>query len=215
MDPTASSHDRSGRVLGAQQWLGDEHIHRDYELLAQQLQENNPDLAARMRFVDPVIAHYQLRLGAESDMVRAFQRIVRNQNGNDTADFLFLPVNDASATDRNRRGGHWSLLFVDRRTRGEPVAYHYDAYREDSGRGHNDELAAMLARQLGARLEPARMARQPNGYDCGVFVVDGTRALVGRLAQGERPEHEPLHLANLVADRQALQVRLKAHPRLG
>lgn len=48
--------------------------------------------------------------------LRAFHRIVDDGNGNDTADFLFMPVNDASATDLNHRGSRWSLLLVDRRS---------------------------------------------------------------------------------------------------
>ncbi|MDX8470424.1 hypothetical protein RFM26_32735, partial [Mesorhizobium sp. VK23B] len=61
LDPRASSHDRSGLALGATEWLNDEHIQRDYELLAQELQRENPDLAVRTRLVDPLIAHYHLR----------------------------------------------------------------------------------------------------------------------------------------------------------
>ncbi|MCA1479826.1 hypothetical protein I6F37_32915 [Bradyrhizobium sp. NBAIM08] len=207
MDPTASSYGRSRLELGAKEWLGDKHIHRDYELLAEELRRGRPELAALTQFVDPLVAHYQLRFGAEPDMLRAFQRIVYDPNGNDTADFLFLPVNDAM--DPNRLGTHWSLLLLDRNTRGEPVAYHYDSVR-----GHNHEAAAQLARRLRARLESPNMAQQRNSYDCGVFVVDGTRALVRRLAQGERPAHEPLHLDNLVANRRSLQSRL-ADPGLG
>lgn len=123
--PTTSSRDR-GRVLGDKDWLGDEHILRDYQLLTEELRGNDPILAARTRFVDPIIAH-QLRVGTGDDMHRALQRIVQDLNGNDVADFLFLPVNDASATDLDRRGTHWSLLLVDRRDRASPVAYHYDS----------------------------------------------------------------------------------------
>ena len=204
LGPTASSHDRNGRVLGGMEWLGDEHILRDYALLRQELQRDNPDLAARTQFVDPLIALYQLRFGEESDMLVAWQRIIYDRHDNDTADFLFLPVNDAPAP--NRRGSHWSLLFVDRRERARPIAYHYDSII-----GHNDLPAAQLAQRLGAPLESARMAQQQNSYDCGVFVVDGTRALVSTLAQEERPAHEPLHLDNLVADRQGLLVRLRTY----
>ncbi|CDX17088.1 conserved hypothetical protein [Mesorhizobium sp. ORS 3324] len=200
LNPRASSHDR-GLALDATQWLSDEHIQRDYELLAQQLQRENPDLAARTRLVDPLIAHYHLRLGSDNAALRAFQRIVYDRTGNDTADFLFLPVNDASATDPQRRGSHWSLLLVDRRERERPVAYHYDS----AGR-FNAQPAAQLAQRLGARLEPARISQQQNGYDCGVFVLDGTRALVSRLGQSRQPAR--LHLDNLVIDRQALQNRL-------
>ncbi|MCP1755645.1 MULTISPECIES: Ulp1 family isopeptidase [Bradyrhizobium] len=206
MDPTASSYGRSRLELGAKEWLGDKHINRDYELLAEELRRSRPELAALTQFVDPLIAHYRLRFGAEPDMLRALKRIGYDPNGNGP-DFLFLPVNDAM--DPNRPGTHWSLLLLDCHTQGEPVAYHYDSVR-----GHNHEAAAQLARRLRARLESPSMAQQRNSYDCGVFVVDGTRALVRRLAQGERPAHEPLHLDNLVANRRSLQIRL-AHPGLG
>ncbi|WP_244897182.1 Ulp1 family isopeptidase [Mesorhizobium amorphae] len=199
LHPAASLHDGGWLELGASEWLADKHILADYALLAQDLQRDNPDLAARTRLVDPLVALYHLRLGAEILALRAFQRIVHDQRGNDTADFLFMPVSNAQA---DRPGNHWSLLLVDRRVRESPVAYHYD-----SARGYNDQPAAEFAARLGARLEPARMAQQPNSYDCGVFMVDGTRALVRRLAQGHQPA--VLHLDNLVADRQALQNRLR------
>ncbi|MCP3463572.1 Ulp1 family isopeptidase [Bradyrhizobium sp. CCGUVB23] len=197
----APSPDRSGRVLRAREWLGDQHIQRDYELLMQDLQQNNPDLAARTRLVDPLIAHYQLRLGSASVMLAAFQRIV-NVDGNDTADFLFMPVSDASASDPARRGTHWSLLLVDRRNRQSPVAYHYD-----SRWGGNDRHAAMLAARLSAPLQPASIRQQENDFDCGVFVVDGTRALVARLVQ-TNGQHIA-HLDDVVPDRRALQIRLR------
>ncbi|MDH2357873.1 Ulp1 family isopeptidase, partial [Bradyrhizobium sp. SSUT112] len=126
---------------------------------------------------------------------------VDDRNGNDIVDFLFLPVSDASPTDRGRRGEHWSLLLVDRRDRERPVAYHYD-----SARGFNDRPAQRLAERLGANLQAASMRQQNNGYDCGVFVVDGTRALVGRLAVRRQVD---LNLDNLVVDRRALQNRLR------
>ncbi|MER8627829.1 Ulp1 family isopeptidase, partial [Mesorhizobium sp. M1143] len=197
--------DPSGRVLGALQLLGDEHIHRDYQLLEQELQGNNPELAARTRFVDPLVANYHLRLGSESDKLSAFQRIVHNQNGNDTADFLFVPVSDGGKT-LAERGKHWSLLFVDRSDRERPVAYHYDSVS-----GWHDKLAKHLAERLGASLETRvdlpRIAQQSNEWDCGVYVVDGTRALVGRL-QRWQPDLPDLNLNNLVVNRQALQTRL-------
>jgi len=196
---TAPSRD-PGLVLGDTQWLGDEHIQRDYELLERWLRENHPDLAVRTQLVDPLIAHYQVRLAAvDGDARGRFQRLI-DRNGNDTADFLFLPMNDA---DRPRqRGTHWSLLFVDRRNRQRPVAYHYDSIR-----GYNDARAAGLANRLGLSFRPADMAEQQNSYDCGVFVVDGTRALLRGLATGQP---DPLNLKNLGVSRPALQNRLRS-----
>ncbi|MCC8942410.1 hypothetical protein H8A97_41350, partial [Bradyrhizobium sp. Arg62] len=151
-------------------------------------------------FVDPLVAHYQLRLAAVDSEARSrFERLI-DRNGNDTADFLFLPMNDADRLDQ--RGSHWSLLFVDRRNRQRPVAYHYDSIR-----GYNDGGAAKLAKQLGLSLQPAEMAQQQNGHDCGVFVLDGTRALIRGLATGQP---DLLNLGNLSASRPALQNRLRS-----
>ncbi|MFK4532193.1 hypothetical protein ABIA00_000376 [Bradyrhizobium ottawaense] len=191
----------SGLSLGREEWLGDEHILADFTLLQHELERDNPILAGRTRFVDPLIAH-QLREGAHNDMRGALQRVLYDRYGNDTAEFLFLPVNDASGTNR---GTHWSLLLVDRRDRQRPVAYHYDSLG-----GHNDYVAAMLATRLNASQYAASIGQQRNGYDCGVFVVDGTRELVRRLAEGRRPNLR--NLDNVVADRGGLQQRLSAAP---
>jgi len=199
----ASSAGRSGRMLGPTDWLGDEHVQRDYELLRQQLQESNPDLAARTQFVDSLIAQ----------MLRSEFPEVAGQARNwihHTADFLFLPVSDAGAAIE-QRGSHWSLLLVDRRDRENRVAYHYDSLMEYDayGRpvGHNDEFAMTLAGRLEARPQRGPMSQQMNSYDCGVFVLDGTRELVRRLAATPQPD---LSLNNLIVDRQALQDRLRA-----
>ncbi|MFK4532179.1 hypothetical protein ABIA00_000362 [Bradyrhizobium ottawaense] len=191
----------SGLSLGREEWLGDEHILADFTLLQHELERDNPILAGRTRFVDPLIAH-QLREGAHNDMRGALQRVLYDRYGNDTAEFLFLPVNDASGTNR---GTHWSLLLVDRRDRQRPVAYHYDSLG-----GHNDYVAAMLATRLNASQYAASIGQQRNGYDCGVFVVDGTRELVRRLAEEWQPNLR--NLDNVVADRGGLQQRLSAAP---
>ncbi|WP_095203709.1 Ulp1 family isopeptidase [Mesorhizobium carmichaelinearum] len=199
LDTTASSNVPNGSVLDATEWLSDAHIQRDYQLLEEELQTTDPTLAARTRLVDPSVSHL-LRHMAPQDARDTLQSIY-NQN-DAPADFLFLPVNNGTPTTP---GTHWSLLLVDRRKPETRLAYHYDSLQRE---GYNDVPAKQLAGLLNATLAPARMPRQSNDYDCGVFVLDSTWALVGRLLDGERPDREPLHLDNLVADRQALQDRL-------
>ncbi|WP_348649607.1 shikimate kinase, partial [Rhizobium leguminosarum] len=143
--------------LGPTHWLTDYHITADYRLLDQELQGRSPDLAARTRLVNSVIA-YHLRLIPEHEAPGAFQRIVHNQNEDDTGDFLFLPVNDGRAADPDS-GSHWSLLLVDRRDRENPVGYHYDSLG-----AYHRTIATEFAARLGASLRPMRMARQQNGY---------------------------------------------------
>ncbi|XIA63714.1 Ulp1 family isopeptidase [Bradyrhizobium sp. TZ2] len=188
-------------MLGAKEWLADQHIEADYKLLERELQRDNPDLAARTRLVWPAQAHLLRLTDDEIDLL--VQGIVTDDHGNDTADFLFVPVNNGGAGLED--GSHWSLLLVDRREPEGMVAHHYDSSKKQS----NKTCANQLAERLGAKLKTASMAIQRNGWDCGVFVVDATRALVGRFAEGRRPEDELLHLGNLVADRQALRDRLR------
>ncbi|WP_084801384.1 Ulp1 family isopeptidase [Bradyrhizobium sp. Ec3.3] len=192
--------------LRDREWLGDQHITADYMLLEQEWQTDNPDLAARTRFVRPAMAHLLRWTECEIELLTALQAVVEDEHENDTADFLFLPVSNASAADPARRGTHWSLLLIDRRAPEGMIAYHYDSFG-----GSNSSIAEHLSGRLGARLQPARIAQQQNNYDCGVFVLEATRVLVGRLAQRQRPDDELLlHLDNLVVRRKALQDRLSA-----
>ncbi|QGX80501.1 hypothetical protein EB234_29410 [Mesorhizobium japonicum R7A] len=201
--PSGLSNLPRGAVLGATELLGDEHIQRDYEFLEQQLQQADPALAARTRLVDPSVSHL-LRHMEQQDARGTLQSIYDRNAG--PSDFLFVPVNDGVGIDR---GTHWSLLLVDRRDPERAVAYHYDSIQQNEQR-YNDAPARKLATRLDATLVTPDMAQQKNAVDCGVFVVDGTRELVRRLANEERPDQQlPLHLNYLVADRQALQNRLR------
>ncbi|CDX24822.1 Shikimate kinase [Mesorhizobium plurifarium] len=188
-------------ALGATQWLEDDHIAADYAVLGGELHRANPDVAARTRLVEPSVAHL-LRMTEDAAEATAIFHGTAGGGANlsGRADFVFLPLNNAGV---DQGGTHWSLLFVDLRGP-QPLAYHYD-----SSGGQNSPFARQLAARLGARLEPVLMAQQDNDYDCGVFVLDATRALTARLAEAEPPTGRPLHLDTLVADRQALLGRLR------
>ncbi|PBC07535.1 peptidase C48 [Mesorhizobium sp. WSM3859] len=207
--PSGPSNLPRGAVLGPD-LLDDAHISRDYQLLEQNLQAAHPVLAARTRLVDPLVSQ-QLR---RHDRDPQLTLLSIYHHSDIPADFVFLPVNSGNplATVENEgHNEHWSLLLVDRRDPERAVAYHYDSIHQRDGRGYNDAPARELAARLHATtVVTPDMAQQNNAVDCGVFVVDGTRALVQRLANQEWPERQrPLHLDNLVADRQALQNRLR------
>ncbi|MGX1287237.1 hypothetical protein [Bradyrhizobium elkanii] len=155
-------------MLDDEQWLGDEHILRDYQLLEQDLLRHpldipTLDIAARTRLVDPTVAHNLLRSPSDTVVELALQRIVYDDNGNDTADFLFLPVNDADPTDPRCQGNHWSLLFVDRRDRNSPIAYHYDSFW-----GFNETSADHLAGRLGLPGDPVQAGMGPAAERLGL-----------------------------------------------
>ncbi|MCK1326595.1 hypothetical protein IVA94_38625 [Bradyrhizobium sp. 156] len=179
--------------------LEDWHIQEDYRLVRERLQSEHPDLAAKTRFVDPLVSH----LLRDTTDENARRQILQ---GFDTADFLFIPLNDGLPNPSGGLGNHWSLLLVDRRDHDRPVAYHYDSSSNQYNRG----FARRLAERVGADLRDGPISWQSNGYDCGVFVVDGTRMLIGLLALGVLPDHGPLDLKPLVVNRQALQERLTA-----
>ncbi|MBB4380272.1 hypothetical protein [Bradyrhizobium sp. SBR1B] len=85
-----------GLVLGDEQWLGDEHILWDYQLQERDLQrdpQNFPalDIASRTRLVDPTLVHDLLRSSDDAVVEQAFQRLVYDDHGNDTVDFLLMP----------------------------------------------------------------------------------------------------------------------------
>ncbi|TIY04050.1 MAG: peptidase C48, partial [Mesorhizobium sp.] len=182
--PSGSSNLPRGAVLGPD-LLDDAHISRDYQLLEQSLQVDHPALAARPRLVDSLVSQQLRRHDRDPQPT-----LLSIYHHNDVAaDFVFLPVNSGDpmatvATDG--RNEHWSLLLVDRRDPERAVAYHYDSIHQRDGRGYNDAPARELAARLDATtVVTPDMARQNNGVDCGVFVVDGTRALVQRLANQE------------------------------
>ncbi|MER8428057.1 hypothetical protein [Mesorhizobium sp. M1403] len=111
-------------MLGAD-LLSDAHIHRDYRLLEQDLQEAHPALAARTRLMDASVSHLLRRHDVDVQ-----SRLLSIYHQNDApADFVFLPVNRADPMDPApdlQRIHHWSLLLVDRRDPERAAAYHYD-----------------------------------------------------------------------------------------
>jgi len=155
---------------------------------------DHPELAARTQFVRPLIAHYQLRFGTAIDMLGAIQRMMPR-----------IPI--AAATI----GRCYSLIAA----RGESRLLITTTLSGDTTtrrqRSTHDGWA-------GARLESPGMAQQRNSYDCGLSLVDGTRALVRRLSQGQWPGHEPLQSCRHGRNRAAathIQYRKPIHCGLG
>ncbi|NEJ25726.1 hypothetical protein GR247_37440 [Rhizobium leguminosarum] len=193
-------------VLGATEWLGDEHIHEDYNRLARDLRQTYPGLAAQTSFVPPAVVKVLINTEAE-DLQETLRGLYVNDAGQEQR-FLFLPVNNANNSAAS--GTHWSLLFVDRQHPQGQQAIHYDSL-PGSGQG---VIARNLARKLEEeiRYQEGQMAQQVNGYDCGVSVLEATRELVTRLANSQPRERASLDLRSVVADRTALLARHGARP---
>ena len=92
-------------------------------------------------------------------------------------DLLFIPLNDADATNARQRGTHWRLLVFCKSTQ----TFHlYDS----SSRSTGGEDFGAQANALVARLSPFLISddsshqkrqepcpQQVNGYDCGMYVI--------------------------------------------
>jgi hypothetical protein len=189
-------------LLGDEEWLDGNHVDAGMGYLAAQLRRANPQVAARTRFVS-VQASLELRaLGDEFAQYR--QSLVSRfygEEGQDTADYLFLPINNGVDFFG---GSHWSLLFLDRSNRAAPRGYHYDSL---PGSGSEQiRIAADLAARLGAGLHyfDGHMAEQSNGYDCGIAVLAATRSMIDRLS-GEGLDDAALDLSAVAIDRVAVQ----------
>jgi sentrin-specific protease 8 len=127
--------------------------------------------AASRRFVQPASVFMAACGVAGADLAA-----ILHQLHLDTADVVYLPVNNNDRPDRAYGGSHWSLLQFRRATNS---IHHYDSYG-----GHNDgvarRIAAAFAEALGAA--PAFVAesaapQQSNSFDCGIFVICVTEAL--------------------------------------
>ncbi|WP_322886796.1 hypothetical protein U8C31_27560 (plasmid) [Sinorhizobium medicae] len=188
-----------GAWLGDREWLWEDHIRRDFELISREVQINHPRLAAITGLADP--SQVPMLLGPGRDTARRY--MARNLYGHENAaNFVFIPVSNADPLgDPDRRGTHWSLLLLNRSDRDSPpVAYHFD-----SANGFNIPTAERIADSLLAtEVIQMEMTEQQNGRDCGVFLLEAARALIERLAQGQS-----LNLTNLAPDRRALQARLR------
>ncbi|TIL47329.1 MAG: hypothetical protein E5Y73_34455, partial [Mesorhizobium sp.] len=192
-------------ALGPTEWLGDEHIHADYNRLARDMRQTYPEFAAQTSFVPPAVVH--MLVNAEADNLQDTLRGLYVNDPGQEPRFLFLPVNNANSATA---GTHWSLLFVDRKHPQGQQAVHYNSLT-GSGQG---VIARNLARKLGEETwyQEGQMAPQGNGYDCGVSVLEATRELVSRLANSQPPEGASLDLRSVVADRTALLARHGARP---
>jgi hypothetical protein len=159
--------------LGEMEWLHDKHVEFYGKMLHADLTRTNPGLAAQIRFVEPSEA-LMLRAG-DAELAKDFLQEWR------TSPYLFVPVNDGGGTSE---GSHWSLLFVDRRRPDAPQFLHYNSL---PGPGHS-KVAQEIAAKIGnGNVTSAPMARQPNNYDCGVFMLSGIHRLTDRLAHGGIP----------------------------
>ncbi|OEL34176.1 NEDD8-specific protease 1 [Dichanthelium oligosanthes] len=103
---------------------------------------------------------------------------------------VLLPVNDNPDASVPEGGSHWTLLVLDNATGGAsgPRFVHHDSIRGAPNLPVATRLADAL-RPLLQQSDSGRRAavpvvegptpRQPNGYDCGVYVMAVARAICG------------------------------------
>lgn len=99
-----------------------------------------------------------------------------------TRQVVFIPVNDAQEPGVSNCGSHWSLLVY---FRASDVFYYMDSVRNSS---NNRPYALNMAKNVypvlkeGARIDSLKFidlesSVQPNGFDCGMYVISNAEAL--------------------------------------
>ncbi|KAL6653383.1 hypothetical protein ACP70R_008961 [Stipagrostis hirtigluma subsp. patula] len=101
---------------------------------------------------------------------------------------VLLPVNDNPDVSLPEGGCHWTLLVLDNASPSAPRFVHHDSLRGAPNLPAATRLADALRPLLadastGSRrrvpLVEGPTPRQPNGYDCGVYVMAIARAICG------------------------------------
>ncbi|KAE8269704.1 hypothetical protein A4X09_0g2617 [Tilletia walkeri] len=97
--------------------------------------------------------------------------------------FNILPISDAYASNSNTISSHWSLLLIH-----SPSSFsHLTTYHLDSLDPHNSQAAARCTANFASAFDKMptsirgvgkKMEAQENAWDCGIYVLSLTQALV-------------------------------------
>lgn len=134
------------------------HFHFRYLLL------KHPEWKSLATFVMPCTVQFIQTYPME--MVKESMYDLKMDNFN----FIFFPMSDIDRC--SRRATHWSLLYFDR-TRPVPKFLHFDSMNQ-SNKSNAKALASKICELYGISdhsIEFIHGVRQPNGYDCGVYVM--------------------------------------------
>ena len=102
----------------------------------------------------------------------------------DSKALIFIPVNDHQDVEKSG-GSHWSLLVFCRPT---AICYYFD-----SSHGSNKKSAMEIFYKFkplfkceAAKVEEQPTPQQPNGYDCGVYVMSFTEYIANAFTAKEK-----------------------------
>ncbi|CAD6222131.1 GSCOCG00000745001-RA-CDS [Cotesia congregata] len=153
-------------LLKNSHWLNDAIIGFYFEYLEQTLESN--DNSKNIKLFSPEVTQLLKMTDQEFPFIST------------DMDYIFFPLNNCKNSDA-AGGSHWSLLVY---SKAEKTCFHFD-----SAHGNNNSEARSfglkISKQLhgdeAARFKNVQCPQQDNGYDCGIFVLCFTDAILEHL----------------------------------
>ncbi|KAH0564399.1 hypothetical protein KQX54_011883 [Cotesia glomerata] len=153
-------------LLKDSHWLNDAIIGFYFEYLEQTLESN--DNSKNIKLFSPEVTQLLKMTDQEFPFIST------------DMDYIFFPLNDCKKSDA-AGGSHWSLLVY---SKAEKTCFHFDSAHGNNNteaRSFGLKISKQLLGDETASFKNVQCPQQDNGYDCGIFVLCFTDAILEHL----------------------------------
>ncbi|XP_074111960.1 sentrin-specific protease 8 [Cotesia typhae] len=165
--------DRDVFLLKDSHWLNDVIIGFYFEYLEQTLEASN--ISKNIKLFSPEVTQLLKMTAQEFPFIST------------DMDYIFFPLNDCKKSDA-AGGSHWSLLVY---SKNEKTCFHFDSAHGNNNaeaRSFGLKISKQLLGDKTASFKNVECPQQDNGYDCGIFVLCFTDAILEHLKSSSSVE---------------------------